>query len=136
MNYQLSVKAYTIVMTKVCNARFGEVLANYRQINKLKGTGKIGLCQTLLGMGKMNGEASTSDVAVATAPTFSIIQQGHDGAVDRKIFDGMTCIVSGAFKEVNSYSSAAFGQIREMIKSFGGKVALRFSKNTSESHAS
>ena len=81
----------------------------------------------------MNGEASTLDAAVANVPTFSIILQGHDGAVDGKIFDGITFIVSGAFKEVNSNSSAAFGQVREMIQSFGGKVASRFSKNTSES---
>ena len=73
MNYQLSVKVYTIVMAQVCNARFGEVLANYSQTNKLKGTGKIGLRQTLLGMGKMKGDASSSDDTVATAPTFSII---------------------------------------------------------------
>ena len=43
MNYQLSEKVYNLIMTKACNARFGEVLANYSEKNHLKNKGKLGL---------------------------------------------------------------------------------------------
>ena len=43
MNYQLSEKVYNLIMTKVCNARFGEILANYGKKNHLKNKGKLGL---------------------------------------------------------------------------------------------
>ena len=36
MSYQLSEKVYSLVMIKVRNARFGEVLANYSKKNQLK----------------------------------------------------------------------------------------------------
>ena len=36
MSYQLSQKVYTLVVIKVRNSRFGEVLANYSKKNQLK----------------------------------------------------------------------------------------------------
>ena len=50
MNYQLSEKVYNLVMIKVRNARFGEVLANYSKKNQLKNKGKLGLQAKLSAM--------------------------------------------------------------------------------------
>ena len=50
MNYQLSDKVYNLIMTKVCNARFGEVLANYSETNHLKNKGKLGIQAYLNGL--------------------------------------------------------------------------------------
>ena len=50
MNYQLFEKVYTLVLTKVCNARFGEVLRNYSETNHLKNKGKLGIRAKLNGL--------------------------------------------------------------------------------------
>ena len=47
-NYDLSTKVYKDAMTKVCNARFGKILANFSEKNALKGKGKLYLRVKLL----------------------------------------------------------------------------------------
>ena len=50
MSYQLSERVYNLVMKKICNARFDEVLANYSNKNHLKNKGKLGLQAKLSAM--------------------------------------------------------------------------------------
>ena len=48
--YQLFEKVYILVLTKVCNARFVEVLTNYSEKNHLKNKGKLGIRAYLNGL--------------------------------------------------------------------------------------
>ena len=138
MNYQLFEKVYTLVLTKVCNARFGEVLRNYSEMNHLKNKGKLGILAKLNGL--VNGviqkkeanKCSDSTEAPVPLPTFVVILLGGNGAIEEKIFSGRSFIISGLFEEVSSHAKTAFDKIKEMITSYGGKVNQRFSKNTSE----
>ena len=127
-------------MTKVCNARFGEVLANYIEKNYLKNKGKLGLRAKLSAMVNgvslekeknncsivTNGSASNSTAAPVPVPTFLNILLGGNSDVEEKVLRGMNFIISGLFEEVSSHAKTALDRIKEMIASFGGKVNTRF----------
>ena len=138
---------------KVCNARFGEVLKNYCERNALKGKGKINFRTDILAMSaKPNAcatastsakatAAATTAVTTTTAPvatsfSFAILAPGVNGAVTANFLKDMVFVLAGAFEEVNSNNLTANTAIKSMIESFGGKANARYSKNTSEWHAS
>ena len=75
----------------------------------------------------------TADTGSLTADTGSVIlSPGQNGAINEWVLEGKSFLLAGAFVEVDSDRTAAERVVINMIKSFGGKVVIRFSKSTGE----
>ena len=143
-SYQLSSKIYEIVVDKVCNTRFGEVMKNY--VERMTAKGKLNFRSSLLALtsgisastGKddsaLDTKESLTDAAMAAPHTpqtkFVPLSLGVDGAATEKVLRGMTFVLAGIFDEVEGQKSEVHNAISKMVASFGGKVNARFSKNT------
>ena len=101
--YQLFEKVYILVLTKVCNARFGEVLANYSETNHLKNKGKLGIRAYLNGL--VNGvtqkeetnNSSDSTAAPIPVPTFAVILLGGNGAIAAQVAPQVPALAPAPF---------------------------------------
>ena len=49
---EVSSRVFLNLITKACNARFGEMVRNFCEMEKLKGRGKLGFRKELLGMAR------------------------------------------------------------------------------------
>lgn len=78
------------------------------------------------------GIAPTADTVT---PVFELLVPGPIGSkVDSSFLKGKFFVISGFFPEVGggNYDNVGVDSVKRMIESFGGKVVVRFSKNTSE----
>ena len=81
---------------------------------------------------KKTNNCSDSTAAPVPIPIFVVILLRGNGAVEEKIFYGMSFIVARLFEEVSTRTKTALDRIKDMITSFGVKVNTRFSRNRSE----
>ena len=150
------MNVYKEVIEKICNARFGELIQNYNELNHLK-EGKLNFRGSLNASNILNGgkektssrkapaaakgsSAPTANGAPANAPlaiapassAITSLRPGMNGVVADRILNGLTFRVSGLFDEVNSDAAAAIRSISDMIIQFGGKVNDRTTKATSK----
>jgi len=133
-DYALAEDVFIDIMTKVCNARFNEVVDNYGLERALKGKGKIGLRPMLLARENAKKEGASKNTSTTNSPNarFEVLLLGKNGAVNEKLLNKAVFILTGFFDEVNSHSMSAESDIKKMIQSFGGDVKKSFSVNTSK----
>jgi len=140
-------------MTKACNARFGEIVKNYAEINAMKGKGKLAFRAGLLApQNDSNSSATKSSEIDSLAtlksttmrstqtttqtttdkPNIPFASPGSNGAMHNKFLKGQVFILVGSFVEVNTDTEAANTAVTSMLESFGAKVNGRFSNKTSK----
>ena len=133
--YADSAFVYDIVIQKVCNARFGEVVKNYSEEESLRGKGKLTFRNDLLATTMRSGSkyGPTMEDAASTRPAaaaFVPLKPGVDGAVDGSFLTGQVFVLQGEFLEVDGQWRQAHSILTNMLTSFGAEVKRKYSKNT------
>lgn len=143
MSYSVAANVFVEVMTKICHARFGEILKNFSEKEALHGTAKVNFRTSLAVSSKAAAAAAssananaasgyTAATAAASAPVFEAPQPGVNNAMSSKFLNGKTFVFDGLFDEVHTEMREAHRILKEMLESFGASVNKRFSSNTSE----
>ena len=69
IRYEDTTSVYHKIMTKVCNARFGEIVKNYAEINAMKGKGKLAFRAGLLAPQNDSNSLATKSSEIDSSAT-------------------------------------------------------------------
>ena len=133
IKYGETSEVYTTVVTKACNARYGEVLKNYAEEESLRGKGKLAFRSNLLSMAKkadVKPKDKTEETVTSSRPLFVPLVPGQTNVMGSSFLKGKVFVLTGLFDEVDGDWRRAYEILTNMIEKFGGGVKMRFSSNT------